>query len=191
MHRCRAPRALRGVSGMVTDLCDHIVDIVANSLRAEAKHIGIFITEDFDRNRLNILIRDDGNGMDERTVRGVADPFFSTKMGKKIGLGVPLLKGTAEICNGEFDIKSFRGQGTEVSASFQLDHPDLPPLGNLKDTILVLLVSNPETDFAFRYSAGKKNFALDTKEMREPLGSVPLNHPKVIAFLRSYLEENL
>jgi hypothetical protein len=191
MHRCRALRVHRGVSGMVTDLCDHIVDIVTNSLRAEAKNIGIFITEDFDRNRLNILIRDDGNGMDEQMVRGVADPFFSTKMGKKVGLGVPLLKGTAEICNGEFDIKSIWGKGTEVSASFQLDHPDLPPLGNLKDTILVLLVGNPETDFTFRYSAGKKDFALDTKEMREPLGTVPLNHPKVIAFLRSYLEDNL
>lgn len=176
---------------MVTDLCDHIVDIVTNSLRAEAKNIGIFITEDFDSNRLNILIRDDGNGMDERMLRGVVDPFFSTKTGKKVGLGVPLLKGTAEICNGEFDIKSIREKGTEVSASFQLDHPDLPPLGNLKDTILVLLVSNPETDFTFRYSAGKKDFALDTRQMREPLGSVPRNHPKVIAFLRSYLEENL
>jgi hypothetical protein len=186
-----ALRVHQGVSDMVTDLCDHIVDIVANSLRAEAKNIGIFITEDFDGNRLNILIRDDGNGMDEKTVRGVVDPFFSTKMGSKVGLGVPLLKGTAEICNGEFDIKSFRGQGTEVSASFQLDHPDLPPLGNLKDTVLVLLVSNPEIDFIFRYSDGKKAFTLDTRQMREPLGSVPLNHPKVITFLRSYLEENL
>ena len=81
MHRCRALRAHRGISGMVTDLCDHIVDIVTNSLRAEAKNIGIFITEDFDRNRLNILIRDDGSGMDERMVKGVVDPFFSTKTG--------------------------------------------------------------------------------------------------------------
>jgi hypothetical protein len=176
---------------MVTDLCDHIMDIVTNSLRAEARSIGIFIAEDFDGNRLNILIRDDGNGMDERMVKGVVDPFFSTKMGMKVGLGVPLLKGTAETCNGEFNIKSIRGKGTEVSASFQLDHPDLPPLGNLKDTILVLLVGNPDTDFTFRYSNGKNDFALDTKEMRERLGSVPLNHPEVVAFLSSYLAENL
>ena len=191
MYRSTAVRALRGVSAMVTDLCDHIVDIVANSLRAKAKHIGVFVSEDHGRNRLTITIRDDGNGMEEETVRGVVDPFFSTKPGKTVGLGVPLFKGTAEICNGEFVIKSIPEKGTEVSASFQLDHPDLPPLGDLKNTILVLVVSNPETDFIFRYTAGERDFSLDTKEMRDSLGSVPLNHPEVVTFLRGYLEQNL
>jgi len=176
---------------MVTDLCDHIVDIVANSLRAGARNIYVSISEDAERNLLTILIRDDGKGMDERTISGVIDPFYSTKAGHAVGLGVPLLKGTAETCNGAFDIQSIPGRGTEVRAAFQLDHPDLPPLGSLKDAILILLVSSPETDFVFLYTSGQKEFSLDTKTMREPLGTVPLNHPEVITFLTTYLEANL
>ena len=176
---------------MVTDLCDHIVDIVANSLRAGARNIYVSISEDAKTNLLTILIRDDGKGMDERTISGVIDPFYSTKAGHAVGLGVPLLRGTAETCNGAFDIQSVPGRGTEVHASFQLDHPDLPPLGSLKDAILILLVSSPETDFVFHYSTAKKDFLLDTKTMREPLGGVPLNHPEVVTFLMSYLDTNL
>ncbi len=176
---------------MVNDLCDHIVDIVANSLRAGARNIYVYITEDAHRNLLTIIIRDDGKGMDEQTMAGASDPFYSTKEGHAVGLGVPLLKGTAETCNGALEIQSTPGKGTEVHASFQLDHPDLPPLGNLKDAILELLVSSPETDFTFRYTTGTKDFSLDTKTMREPLGAVPLNHPKVITFLSTYLDENL
>lgn len=176
---------------MVTDLCDHIVDIVANALRADARNIYVSVTEEAERNLLTIIIRDDGKGMDEGTMAGVIDPFYSTKAGHTVGLGVPLLKGTAETCNGTFDIQSIPGKGTEVCASFQLDHPDLPPLGSLKDAILVLLVSSPETDFVFLYTSGQKEFSLDTKTMREPLGAVQLNHPKVITFLSTYLETNL
>lgn len=176
---------------MVNDLCDHIVDIVANSLRADAKNIYVSIREDAEKNLLTIIIRDDGKGMDEQTMAGVIDPFYSTKAGHAVGLGVPLLKGTAETCNGAFNVQSIPGKGTEVCASFQLDHPDLPPLGSLKDAFLILLVSSPDADFTFHYSSRDKDFLLDTKTMREPLGAVPLNHPKVITFLSTYLETNL
>jgi hypothetical protein len=176
---------------MMAEICAHIMDIVANSITAEAKKVDIFIAQDKKRALFTIKVVDDGKGMTEEMSKKVQDPFFSTKTGRKVGLGIPLFKGTAEHCGGDFYLKSKIGEGTEIFASFALNNPDLPPLGNLKDTILVMIVSNPEVNFSFSYTINGKEFTLDTKEIKAQLGSVPINHPQVISFLGKYLDENL
>ena len=123
--------------------------------------------------------------------RKVQDPFFSTKIGKKVGLGIPLLKGTAETTGGSFCLSSVVGEGTEIFVSFDLNHPDLPPLGNIRDTILVLVIGNPDTDFRFQIKRDNKEFVLDTKAIKHLLDGVPINHPDVITFLSKYLDENM
>jgi hypothetical protein len=174
---------------VLEELSDHLMDISMNSVRAGAKNVALSVVADEAQHRLTILITDDGVGMSEEAVKNVTDPFFSTKTGKKVGLGVPLLKGAAEMCEGEFHIRSAPGKGTEIEAVFALGHPDLPPLGDVKETMFLLSVSNPEVRFSFRYDVGGKEFLLDTGEMKDALGGVPLNHPEVIGFLRRYVEE--
>jgi anti-sigma regulatory factor (Ser/Thr protein kinase) len=176
---------------MMEEICAHIVDIVANSVTAGARNIHLTLREDSEKDLLTLRIVDDGKGMDEETASHVTDPFFSTKTGRKVGLGIPLLKGTAELCGGRFYLKSEIGKGTELFASFRLTHPDLPPLGSLKDTFLILVVSNPDVDFVFHGKTKGRDFSLDTKEVRAELGPVPINHPGVILFLTNYLDETL
>lgn len=173
------------------EICAHILDITANAVTAGAGHVAVTIEEDRNNNLLSVTFKDDGRGMDEEMVKKVVDPFFSTKKGKKVGLGIPLLKGTAETCGGKFRLASRPGQGVDISASFQLDHPDLPPLGNLKDTILVLVIGNPDVDFSFSYTVDGRTFSLYTRQIREMIGSVPINHPDIVKFLTEYLDEKL
>ncbi len=129
--------------------------------------------------------------MDRETKEKVLDPFYTTKKGKKVGLGVPLLKVTAETTGGTFRLSSVVGQGTEIFATFDLSHPDLPPLGNIRDTMLVLVVGNPETDFRFSLKVDSRQFVLDTQEIKLLLEEVPINHPEVITFLGKYIDENM
>jgi hypothetical protein len=176
---------------MMEELSAHIMDLVTNSLRAGARNIIVSVEKDPSGDTLTMVIGDDGSGMDDEAQKRVLDPFYSTKAGRKVGLGVPLLKGTAETTGGSFSLVSSPGVGTEVRASFDASHPDLPPLGNLKETAFVLIVGNPEIDFLFRYRDDEHDFVLDTKEMRELLDGVPLNHPEVINFLHKYLDEHM
>ena len=173
------------------EIASHIMDIVANSVSAKANNIIVAITIDTKKVLLTLRIKDDGIGMDEDMARKVQDPFFSTKIGKKVGLGIPLLKGTAETTGGSFCLSSVVGEGTEIFVSFNLNHPDLPPLGNIRDTILVLVIGNPDTDFRFQIKRDTKEFVLDTKEIKHLLDGVPINHPDVITFLSKYLDENM
>lgn len=176
---------------MMDEICSHILDIVANSVAAKATLITIEIDQDKGTNILSLRIIDNGVGMDEETIKKVLDPFYTTKIGKKVGLGIPLVKGTAETTGGTFRLSSTVGQGTELFVSFDLNHPDVPPLGNVKDTILVIVVGNPDTDFFFRITTDTKEFILDTKEIRTLLDGVPINHPEVITFLSNYIDENM
>ena len=63
------------------ELSLHILDIVENSIRANARLIEIDIDEIKTDDRLTIRIRDDGDGMDPDTLERVMDPFFTTKTG--------------------------------------------------------------------------------------------------------------
>ncbi len=182
---------IRGKPPMMEEICAHIMDITANALTAGAKHVLISIEMDEDRNLLTTHFKDDGKGMDEEMVRRVTDPFFSTKKGKKVGLGIPLLKGTAETCGGKFSLTSKPGEGVDIVASFALNHHDLPPLGNLKDTILVLIAGNPDVDFSFTCQNNGIIFSIDTTEIRPLIDPMPLNHPQVVKFLTNFLDEKL
>jgi hypothetical protein len=178
---------------MLAQLTDHIIDIAMNSVRAGSRNVSVSVVVEKARKLLSIMITDDGVGMTEDVARAAEDPFFSTKEKRKVGLGIPLLKGATEMCGGDFSLHSEPGKGTTVQAAFDLDHPDLPPLGSMKETILLLCVSNPEVRFVFRYRSDYPagDFVLDTKEICEILEGVPINHPQVIDFLKRYLDERL
>ena len=126
------------------DISLHILDIAENSIRAKAKNINIMITEDYKNDLLTLTIEDDGEGMDEATKAFALNPFFTTKKGKKVGLGLALLAHSAEEAGGDMKIESEPGKGTKISAIFKLGHIDRKPLGNLNETIKCLKVTHPE-----------------------------------------------
>ena len=134
---------------MVEDICFHLIDLVQNSVAAGAAEIRLDIVESKKQNILTLEVADDGKGMDNQTMEKVQDPFFTTKSFKKVGLGIPLLKATAQMCRGDFNIRSAVGHGTAVKAELQRSHLDCPPLGNLQDTLLSLLVSLDQIDLHF------------------------------------------
>ena len=69
-------------------------------------------------------------------------------------------------------------------------HVDMIPLGNITDTIFLLITCNPELDFVYRRVKEEAEFVLDTRELRKILGEdAPLNAPEVAQWLKGYLEE--
>ncbi len=63
------------------------------------------------------------------------------------------------------------------------------PLGNLNETVYSLIVMHPDIEFYYGYQVNEAEFHLDTKEMREMLGDIPLDTPEIFSFIRDYLEE--
>lgn len=151
------------------ELSLHILDLVENAIRAGAQHIEILIRENLERDFLEIVVRDDGVGMDEETQKRAWDPFFSTK-GKKIGIGIPLVAQLAQQCGGKLEISSEKGKGTTVRVTLQRSHVDLPPLGNLPETLFVLLASHPEIEFVFSHEVDGYGWSFNSHEIFRELG---------------------
>lgn len=146
------------------DLSLHILDIAENAIRANAKKIIIEISEDKINDRLTICIKDDGMGMDRETVNKVLDPFYTTKNGKKVGLGLALLSQAAKQAGGDLEIESREGKGTRVKAVFKLSHPDMKPMGKILETMAALIIGSPSTRFIYDYKKGDYNFHFDSEK---------------------------
>lgn len=154
---------------MFEELSLHILDIAMNSLAADARTVQIMVAEHARRDELTIRIQDDGRGMDEATLARVLGGSVTTKKFRKksIGLGLALLRQTAEMCGGEFQVHSTPGVGTTVTASMRLLHVDLPPLGDLNATILALCAASPAVDVQLDYLSDTEHFHFSSKELAE------------------------
>lgn len=175
------------------ELSLNILDIVENSVKAGASLTRILLDEG--DGVLTITIEDNGCGMTEETVQQVTNPFYTTRTTRPVGLGLPLLKLEAEQTGGGLVVTSrhesvSNDHGTKVCATFCTDHIDCPPLGDMVATVATLIQGHPDTDFLFCHTrpAGEP-VELDTRQLREVLGEVPLDSYEVLQWIQGYLTE--
>ena len=172
------------------ELSLNLLDIAQNSIKAGATLIEITLFIDNNSERLTMSVKDNGCGMTEDILRRIADPFFTTRTTRKVGLGIPFLKMAAELTGGNLVIESEVGVGTEISAFFSLGHIDMMPIGDMASTISALMQMNPEIDFIYSVKNDADEFVADSREIKEILEGVPISTPSVAVFLREFIEEN-
>jgi len=173
------------------ELAAHILDIAENSVRAGAGLVEIIINEDDANNFLSIEINDDGSGMTKEEIKKACDPFYTTKTVRRVGLGIPLLADAAERAGGKLDLKSIKGKGTKLKATFQLDHLDRQPMGDIISTLIILIAGNCDIDFLYRHRRNERQFELDTRDIRKEIDDIPINHPEILKYIRNVLEDGL
>lgn len=176
------------------ELSLNILDVAENSVKAGASLTQILLTERQD-GMLTLDFIDDGCGMSEDVVRSVIDPFYTTRTTRKVGMGIPLLKLACEQTGGCLQISSVTEEddpvnhGTHVRATFDMNHIDFTPLGDVSASVLTLIQGHPERDFLFRHRSPRFDVELDTRKLREVLEDVPLNSYDVMEWIGGYLRE--
>lgn len=176
------------------ELSLNVLDIAMNSVKAKASLINIHITEDEERLILELI--DNGCGMTAEFLRGVIDPFCTTRTTRKVGLGIPLLKLAAEQTGGDVQITSRHeseypaDHGTHVTATFYKQHIDFTPMGDIISTVTTLIQGSPDIDFEFLHKSNAFTVSLDTREVREVLGpEIPLSEPEILSWIADNLSE--
>jgi len=190
VQRSLLDRGLAEEGQTLRDLSLHLLDILMNSIRAEAKNMTVIVQSDVTSDMLTICIIDDGKGMSPELLSRVTDPFATTRTTRKVGLGIPLFKESCELAGGGLTIQSTVGIGTEVSAFMRLHSIDRLPMGDWGETLAGLIRSYPDLDFSVRFeSIGVGSVTIDTLNIRERLDGVPLSSMDVYVFLRDYIGE--
>lgn len=175
----------------MNELALHILDIIQNSISAEASKIELIIDEDSAKDRYLIEIIDNGKGMSEEVLKEVTDPFFTSRTTRKVGLGISLLKQSAEQTGGSLTITSEEGKGTHLVANFSHQHLDRPVLGDIAGTMTLLIGANPKIWFLYTHRTPLSDFEFDTREVLTELEGTPINNPTILKALKELIEENL
>ena len=173
------------------NLALHILDISENSLRARARNILIKIDESLLYNKYDILIEDDGEGIPVELFETITDPFTTTRRTRKIGLGLPLFKQKAEMCEGSFHIKSEPGKGCKVVACFKNDHIDKPPSGDIPGVIRILASSNPGLHIKYLHITDFGRYEFDSEQVKSEIGETEFFNPLIQKYMKEMISQNL
>lgn len=171
------------------DIAFHVTDIAENCIRAGADRIGISIM--LEEHCLELVVTDNGCGMDADTVRKVTSPFYTTRTTRKVGLGLPFLFQNAEQSGGHAEVISEVGKGTRIKAVFMTDNIDCPPVGDLGETLMQVIVGNPSVDVSLRFRCGERNFTISTSDITSVLDGISISVPEVAVMIREILSSNI
>ena len=146
------------------DLSLHLLDLIENSLRASASVITVTFDVCEKSDCVTVRIDDNGNGF-TAPHEAVLSPFYTTKKGKRTGLGLSLLRESAEQAGGKLEIGQSDLGGARVSVSMQLSHPDRRPIGDLGATFSAMSCASPNIDFRLQVRTGRGSFEVSTREL--------------------------
>lgn len=177
---------------MLEDLSQHVLDIAENSVAAEASAVLIEIRENQADDMLSMIVEDNGKGMAPDFLEKVTDPFTTTRTTRRVGMGLPFLKQSAELCEGRFVLKSALGVGTRTEAHFKYSSIDRPPIGDMPATIMTLFMGYPDIDWTYRHSVDSREFSITTLELVDALEDRELlRTTEVGLWIRGQIEEEL
>jgi hypothetical protein len=175
----------------MNDLSLHVMDILQNSVVVGATRVWLTVEEDRAADLLRIVIADNGRGMTPGQVARLDDPFFTSRTTRRVGMGIPLFRQTAEQSGGMLRVESTPGRGTTVEATFGWSNIDRPPLGNIANTLILTVAAHPGIEFTFTYRHGSGEYRFDTVEIKEALDGVPMNNPQIMRMLEQMVAENI
>lgn len=169
------------------DLSLHIFDIVENSVKAGAKTVTLeFCWHD---TVFSFCITDDGPGFSKRVRKDPANPFKTTRKERKVGLGLALLKDSAEQCGGKIKIGEGGKGGVKIEADFDISHIDSKPLGDMEDLIVTCMSAWPQMDFIVKIGDGHEEI-LNTVQIKAELDEINMNSPEARNFISRQLSSD-
>jgi len=171
------------------DLSLHLMDIAQNSITAGATVIEVSLI--YREGLLVFRLSDNGCGMNDEMLGKVTDPFTTTRTTREVGMGIPLLKLSAELTGGSFGISSREGIGTTVEAQFVADSIDRIPLGSIDKTLGALILAKPEIDYEINFQRDKTVFELKTADIKRFLNGVSICSFEVIGWIEENIREGL
>jgi len=151
------------------ELSLHVLDLVENSVRAGAGVVAVTVEEQPERDLLAISVEDDGPGLAVGPEQAL-DPFYTTKEGKRTGLGLSLFRQQVEMAGGAVELGRSALGGLAVRARLGLGHVDRYPLGDLAGTLAGTVAANPGIEIRARLARGDREVHVSSAEA-DPAGN--------------------
>lgn len=150
---------------MLRDISLHIHDLARNSIEAGATEIQIAVRVASD-GYLYVKIEDNGGGMAPDMVARVTDPYTTGRTTRTVGLGIPFFQMACNLAGGRMSVRTAMGEGNEICGSFQVKHIDRLPLGNLGETMQLLLMEKRACRYILTLSSSLGEAIVDSNQIQ-------------------------
>ena len=187
-------------------LTDLVTDIAQNGIESGADLVELFVSE---TREFRFTVKDNGKGMSSEEQLLARDPFVSDGIkhpNRKVGLGIPFLIQTAEASGGGWKMESRKKaenpegvSGTEISAWFDLENVDTPPVGDIPGMFRTILLFDGPAELVIHRvreplpeeSAGRIEYEVRKTELAEALGNLEDTQSLILLdqYLRSLEEQ--
>ena len=148
------------------DLSLHLLDLIENATRAGASAVRLTVAESPKEDTLTIVLEDDGPGL-AVAPDAATDPFYTTKDGKRTGLGLSLFRAAVERAAGRLALRESTLGGLAVEATMQLSHVDRSPLGDVAATVSSVACTNPALDLECRFSTDSRHVRVCVRDVAQ------------------------
>ena len=115
---------------VLVNLVQNSIDALAEKKFEDGERATIWITSRTENGRGLIVVRDNGMGIEQKTLDKIFDPFFTTKeVGKGMGLGLSICYRIVQGYGGKISVKSERGKYCEFTLDFpaKREESDIEP----------------------------------------------------------------
>ncbi len=103
------------VEGSRASLVQVVLNLVTNAAHALARGGRVAVSLAPDGAEVRLVVEDDGAGMTPDVAARAFEPFFTTRGGEGIGLGLPIVRGIVERHGGTVSLETAPGAGTKVT----------------------------------------------------------------------------
>ena len=114
------------IRGDAQQLHQVLINLIQNACHACSEHSGtIVIATHVEENAAILSIADNGCGMDSATLKRITEPFFTTRRNQGgSGLGLSVCSRIIKEHQGEMQMQSSLGKGTQIRLTFALEQQD-------------------------------------------------------------------
>ncbi len=103
-----------------------LVNLVVNSIQAMPDGGRLTIETRADNNSVFLIVEDTGIGMDEKTLKKIFIPFFTTKdVHEGTGLGLSVVHGIVSSHGGSIKVQSWEGMGSRFEVELPIQVPNI------------------------------------------------------------------
>lgn len=163
--------------GNKAEIRQAVVNLIFNAIDALPDGGKIEVATSVDAEQITIQVQDSGLGMSKEVLAECTDPFFSTKEGKGIGLGLAMVHRTALGHAGSLDVASSPGNGTTVrltlargQATETAADDDTAPAGTSRRVRVLVVDDEPTVRRAISDMVSRTGYEVESsKDPREAL----------------------
>jgi len=114
------------VQGSRSALTQVFINLITNAAQALAKGGAIRLALHAEEGRVLVTVADDGEGMTAEVQSHLFEPFFTTRPGRGVGLGLATVKQIVERHGATVAVESAPGKGTRVTVALPVGGPATP-----------------------------------------------------------------